>query len=84
MEKEQAQEKNSAGTVAKRKSATLDISSTRDGSKDKQISAKVNEKSYALFTQINKAQGLSNNSALNLIINKYVRENKGILDDDII
>lgn len=48
--------------------------------KDKQISAKVNDATYRLFTQINQAQGLSNNSALNMIINKYVRENRGILD----
>ena len=48
--------------------------------KDKQISAKVNAATYRLFTQINQAQGLSNNSALNMIINKYVRENSGILD----
>ena len=51
------------------------------GQKDKQISAKVNEVSYDLFTQINKKQGLSNNSALNMLINKYNRENKGILDE---
>ena len=48
--------------------------------KDKQISAKVNEEIYKMFTQINKAQGLSNNSALNMILNKYVRDNKGLLD----
>lgn len=48
--------------------------------KDKQISAKVNDEVYRQFTQINKNQGLSNNSALNMIINKYVREYKGLLD----
>lgn len=55
--------------------------SSKDGSKDKQISAKVNGNVYALFTEINKAQGISNNSALNMILTKYVRENKGILDE---
>lgn len=49
--------------------------------KDKQISAKVNDETYKMFTQINRAQGLSNNSALNMIINKYVRENKGLLEE---
>ncbi len=49
-------------------------------SKDKQISAKVNEKIYKAFTDINKAQGLSNNSALNMLISKYVRENNDILE----
>ena len=49
--------------------------------KDKQISAKVNQKTYDAFTSINKLQGLSNNSALNMLISKYVRENKEILED---
>lgn len=64
----------------KRKKAVSKIMSN-DGIKDKQISAKVNEKSWENFTKINKAQGLSNNSALNMIINKYIRENKGIIED---
>lgn len=50
--------------------------------KDKQISAKVNENVYRQFTEINKNQGLSNNSALNMIISKYVREYKGLLEDN--
>ena len=49
------------------------------GNKDKQISAKVNKNMYEKFTMINQAQGLSNNSALNMIIIKYVRENEDIL-----
>ena len=64
----------------KRKKAVAKIIST-DGAKDKQISAKVNEKSWENFTKINKAQGLSNNSALNMIVNKYIRENRGILEE---
>ena len=54
--------------------------SLNSGSKDKQISAKVNENVYALFSQINKAQGISNNSALNMIISKYVRENSDLIE----
>lgn len=53
-----------------------------DGEKDKQISAKVNSKTYAAFQKINRIQGLSNNSVLNQLIYKYVRENKGILEND--
>lgn len=64
----------------KRVSAVSQIAVT-DGAKDKQVSAKVNAHSWESFTRINKAQGLSNNSALNMIINKYIRENKGILED---
>lgn len=55
---------------------------SREGAKDKQISAKVNMKMYNAFTTINKLQGLSNNSALNMIITRYVRENKSLLDED--
>lgn len=64
-----------------RKHSALNKISSNDGSKDKQISAKVNGNVYALFTKINKAQGISNNSALNMILTKYVRENKRILDE---
>lgn len=63
----------------KRISAVKQIANNT-GQKDKQISAKVNAESYEKFTRINRAQGLSNNSALNMIINKYVRENIGIIE----
>lgn len=72
---------NNIQEKVKKKSVATDITSN-NGSKDKQISAKVNEKMYGLFTQINKAQGISNNSALNMVISRYVRENKGILKED--
>lgn len=65
-----------------RKNRALYSISSKNGAKDKQISAKVNGNVYAMFAQINKAQGISNNSALNMIIAKYVRENKCILDDE--
>lgn len=39
-------------------------------------------KMFNAFTKINRMQGLSNNSALNMIITKYVRENKSLLDED--
>ena len=54
---------------------------SKDGMKDKQISAKVNLKMYNEFTAINKLQGLSNNSALNMLISRYVRENRSLLDE---
>lgn len=57
---------------------------SKEGAKDKQISAKVNMKMYNAFTMINRMQGLSNNSALNMIIAKYVRENKDLLEETII
>lgn len=72
--------KNDVGEI--RKNRALHTILSKDGAKDKQISAKVNGNVYAMFSAINKAQGLSNNSALNMIITKYVRENKGILDDE--
>ena len=77
---ERVEEKKSKSSIG-RKSSVLVIAD--NSGKDKQISAKVNEKVYGIFTQINKAQGISNNSALNMIISRYVRENKGILDEDL-
>ncbi len=76
--KQEAQENESSKT----RSAAVNRITPNDGSKDKQISAKVNAKMYEIFTRINKEQGISNNSALNMIISRYVRENKGILDDE--
>ncbi|MDY6294863.1 MAG: hypothetical protein SPL45_01000, partial [Schwartzia succinivorans] len=56
--------------------------SSRKGAKDLQISAKVNKEIYSLFTKINEANGLSNNSSLNLLINNYVRDKKYLLDEE--
>ena len=78
---QKVEEASKATATTGRKTSVLDIAD--NSGKDKQISAKVNEQVYGLFTQINKAQGISNNSALNMIISRYVRENKGILDEDI-
>lgn len=48
--------------------------------KSKAISGKVYPEIWEEFTRINRAQGISNNSALNMIISKYNRENKQILE----
>ena len=64
--------------------STIDKIVFNDGEKNKQISAKVNDKLYKAFTQINKIQGLSNNSAMNMLMIKYVRENREILEKDSI
>ena len=79
-DKVKREERESAEKDTKPKRSAVGQISSSDSSKDKQISAKVNSGVYAEFTAINKAQGLSNNSALNMIINRYVRENRGILE----
>ena len=78
-EVKEEQEKENSNTINK---AAVERIISRDGAKDKQISAKVNMKIYSAFTTINKLQGISNNSALNMLITKYVRENKEILEED--
>jgi len=78
----QAADENKSDAPRAKKNRALHNISSKGSSKDKQISAKVNSGMYAMFSQINEAQGLSNNSALNMIISKYVRENKGILEGD--
>ena len=44
--------------------------------KDKVITAKVYPKTWADFTAINKAQGMTNNSVINMLISEYVRNKK--------
>lgn len=47
--------------------------------KDKVISAKVYPETWQRFTAINKAQGMTNNSVINMLISKYVRDNEALL-----
>jgi len=49
--------------------------------KDKVVSAKFNSDVYKRFAEINKAMGITNNSALNMILAKYVKENENWLDE---
>ena len=48
--------------------------------KDKVISAKVYPDTWELFTAINKAQGMTNNSVINMLISNYIRDKKEILE----
>lgn len=73
--------KQETNHIEKKKTSAVSKIAAADGAKDKQISAKVNAQSWSIFSKINKIQGVSNNSAINMIINKYIRENKGILDE---
>lgn len=47
--------------------------------KNKVITAKVYPETWAKFTAINKAQGMTNNSVVNMLISEYVRNKKEIL-----
>lgn len=75
------QETNHIEKKKEKKTSAVSKITAADGTKDKQISAKVNAQSWNTFSKINKIQGVSNNSAINMIINKYIRENKGILEE---
>lgn len=48
--------------------------------KDKVVTAKVYPDTWAIFTAINKAQGMTNNSVINMLISNYVRDKKEILE----
>lgn len=48
--------------------------------KDKVVTAKVYPETWADFTAINKAQGMTNNSVINMLISEYVRNKKEILN----
>lgn len=57
---------------------TQQIEATRK--KDKVVTAKVYPDTWELFTAINKAQGMTNNSVINMLISEYVRGKKEILN----
>lgn len=67
---------------ARAKSNTNTVKTLVSGSKvkDKVISAKVYPETWTTFTAINKAQGMTNNSVINMLISQYVRDNKEILE----
>lgn len=48
--------------------------------KDKVVTAKVYPETWADFTAINRAQGMTNNSVINMLISEYVRNKKEILE----
>lgn len=48
--------------------------------KNKVITAKVYPDTWASFTAINRAQGMTNNSVINMLISEYVRTKKDILE----
>ena len=50
--------------------------------KDKVVSAKFNSDVYMRFAEINKAMGITNNSALNMILAKYVKEHSDWLENE--
>lgn len=71
----------------------LDLSSTRGKrlksttkaitgeAKDKGFSIKTTATIFNSFTRINQYYGMSNNSVLNNLMVKYIRENKNILEE---
>ena len=48
--------------------------------KDKVVTAKVYPETWADFTAINRAQGMTNNSVINMLISEYIRNKKEILE----
>lgn len=48
--------------------------------KDKVVTAKVYPDTWEIFTAINRAQGMTNNSVINMLISEYVRDKKEILN----
>lgn len=71
---------NQEEMVSKDRKAVKKIAKT--AIKDKTVSAKYNSEVYNRFTEINKAQGITNNSALNMILTKYVKENSNWIDEE--
>ena len=49
--------------------------------KNKGFSVKTTPTTFNKFSKINQYYGMSNNSVMNQLIVKYIRENQGILDE---
>jgi antitoxin component of RelBE/YafQ-DinJ toxin-antitoxin module len=50
--------------------------------KDKVVSAKFNSDTYKQFSEINTKMGITNNSALNMILAQYVKEHSDWLEEE--
>lgn len=62
-----------SGTIRK-------LAGSENGYKTQVISAKVAPEIWAAFKCINRARGMSNNSALNMLMTEYIRDNQNILE----
>lgn len=67
------------GSDTAKQNKPSDASTTRK--KDKVITAKVYPETWEEFTAINRAQGMTNNSVINMLISEYVRNKKVILNN---
>lgn len=81
---EEHERETASAKPEKKKPVVLQMAelSQKASGKDKQISAKVNSETYATFAKINRLVGLSNNSALNMLITNYVCEKKYLLEEE--
>ncbi|MBQ1574194.1 MAG: hypothetical protein IIZ78_23970 [Clostridiales bacterium] len=66
--------------TAKEKTAVKKIA--KNNIKDKVVSAKFNSDTYKQFSEINTKMGITNNSALNMILAQYVRDHSDWLDEE--
>ena len=57
-------------------------SNTSKAGKDKGFSGKINSELWDKFSRINQANGVSNNSAINLLIANFVRDHRNILEEE--
>lgn len=66
----------------KKKAAVVQIAQQQQaGAKDKLISVKVNSAMYKTFTDVCRARGLSNNSAINMLLSAFIKDNETYLDN---
>lgn len=66
--------------TSKEKTAVKKIA--KNNIKDKVVSAKFNSDTYKQFSEINTKMGITNNSALNMILAQYVRDHSDWLDEE--
>ncbi len=67
------------GAPKELKSIRTKVKDVTSPKKDKVVTAKVYPGTWADFTAINKALGMTNNSVINMLVSEYVRNKKEIL-----
>lgn len=71
--------KNLVGATKEFKKNDVPEAVTSVQKKDKVVTAKVYPETWADFTAINKILGMTNNSAINMLISNYIIEKKSLI-----
>ena len=73
-------DKEAAAKEKKKPPVVVEMTKAKE-TKNQQISVKMYPDAYQKFCKINRALGLSNNSSVNQLIARFIRENENLLNE---